>query len=192
MSDEQKEKTAGEQTGLANEHKKSWRDNIGTLIAITTLILAVCATLAAFKAAGYGNKMVLAQNQASDQWAYYQAKSIKETTYQVQRDAFALAAEQSGSRELVKSKMEQYDKEIARYKDEKEQITQEAKKLEQERDVARQLNGSFGQALIFLQIGILLSSLASINKIYAYWYMGLIAGAIGIFLFVGSSLGVTA
>ena len=45
---------------------KTWRDRIPTFIAITTLLLAVCATLASFKAAGFGNKMVLAQSQASD------------------------------------------------------------------------------------------------------------------------------
>ncbi|CQR74836.1 hypothetical protein SOV_08580 [Sporomusa ovata DSM 2662] len=90
----------------------SWKDNIGTFIAVTTVVLAVCATLAAFKAAGYGNKMVLMQSQASDQWAYYQAKSIKETTYQVQRDAMALAAQEAGKIELYKSKLDEYDKEI--------------------------------------------------------------------------------
>ena len=32
--------------------KKTWKERTPTLIAITTLILAVCATLASFKAAG--------------------------------------------------------------------------------------------------------------------------------------------
>lgn len=164
--------------------RKSWKENIGTFIAVTTVILAVCATLAAFKAAGYGNKMVLMQSQASDQWAYYQAKSIKETTYQVQRDAMALAAQEAGKSELYKSKLDEYDKEIARYKQEKKEITDEAKRFEKDRDMAQQFNGKFGQALIFLQIGILLSSLASINKVYLYWYMGLFAGGVGIIMFL--------
>ena len=73
------------------EPKKVWKDRIPTLIAITTLILAVCATLSSFKAGGYSTKMILSQSQASDQWAYYQAKSIKETAYQTQRDALELA-----------------------------------------------------------------------------------------------------
>ena len=34
-------------------------EKLPTLIAITTVILAVCTTLASFKAAGYGNRMVL-------------------------------------------------------------------------------------------------------------------------------------
>ncbi|SDE68669.1 DUF4337 domain-containing protein [Sporomusa acidovorans] len=164
--------------------KKSWKDNISTFIAITTLVLAACATLASFKAAGYGNKMVLAQNQASDQWAYYQAKSIKETTYEVERDTMALAAQQAGNPELYKAKIAEYNREITRYQQEKEDITKAAKRLEQERDNAQHFNGGFGQALIFLQIGILLSSLASINKQYMYWYIGLAVGGVGIIVFL--------
>ncbi|WP_378957050.1 DUF4337 domain-containing protein [Pelosinus sp. sgz500959] len=164
--------------------KKSWKENINTFIAVTTLILAVCATLTAFKAAGYGNKMVLAQSQASDQWAYYQAKSIKETTIQAQRDMVELTMEQTGITERYKEKIIQYDKEIARYKQEKNDITVEAKRLEGIRDASQGYNSNFGQALIFLQIGILLSSLASINKVTFYWYMGLAAGGTGVIMFI--------
>ena len=159
--------------------KKSWKGNLNTFIAITTLILALCATLTAFKAGGYGNKMVLSQNQASDQWAYYQAKSIKETTIQTQRDMMELTMIQTDKAEPYKGKIAQYDKEIARYKQDKAEITAEAKRLEAQRDDAQRYNSNFGQALIFLQIGILLSSLASINKVPYYWYMGLLVGGIG-------------
>jgi hypothetical protein len=163
---------------------KSWKENIGTFIAVTTLILAVCATITGFKASGYGNKMVLAQSQASDQWAFYQAKSIKETNYQVERDAMALAAQDSGKAELYKTKLAEYEDAVARYKAEKEQIADSAKRLENERDTAQRFNGGFGQALIFLQLGILFSSLASINKVHIYWYMGLFTGGIGIVMFL--------
>lgn len=164
--------------------KKSWKENINTFIAVTTLILAVCATLTAFKAAGYGNKMVLAQSQASDQWAYYQAKSIKETTIQTQRDMMELAMEQTGKSEVYREKISQYDKEVARYKQEKNEITAEAKRLESVRDTSQGYNSKFGQALIFLQIGILLSSLSSINKIAFYWYIGLVTGGAGVAMFI--------
>lgn len=164
--------------------KKSWKENINTFIAITTLILAVCATLTAFKAAGYGNKMVLTQSQASDQWAYYQAKSIKETTIQAQLDMLQLTVTQTGNAELYKDMINKYEKDIVRYKQEKNDITVEAKRLENIRDAAQSYNSNFGQALIFLQIGILLSSLASINKVTYYWYMGLLAGGTGMIMFI--------
>lgn len=162
---------------------KSWKDRLPTFIAITTLVLAVCATLATFKAAGYGNRMVLAQSQASDQWAYYQAKSIKETAYQTQRDAMQLLAEQFPSDKTTK-RLAEYDQEIARYKQEKKEIQDEAKRLEAVRDKAQQFNSLFGQALIFLQIGILLSSLSAINKVPYYWYLGSACGSAGVAYFL--------
>lgn len=159
-------------------------EKLPTLIAVTTVILAVCATLASFKAAGYGNKMVLAQSQASDQWAYYQAKSIKETTYQVQRDGLSFIVPPPGREQAHAAKLAEFDKEISRYKAEKKEIMEEAQRLEKERDIARDFNSRFGQSIIFLQIGILLSSLASINKIPYYWYMALVSGGAGVVMFL--------
>ena len=91
-----------------------WKERTPTFIAITTLVLAVCATLSSFKAGGYSTKMVLAQSQASDQWAYYQAKSIKETAYQTQRDAMELAKQSNpASVEAYQAKIAAYDQEVA-------------------------------------------------------------------------------
>ena len=162
-----------------------WKDRIPTFIAITTLILAVCATLSSFKAGGYSTKMVLAQSQASDQWAYYQAKSIKETAYQTQRDAMELAKQSNpASVEAYQAKIAAYDQEVARYKKEKNEIMADAKKLEAARDQYQKHGMRFGEALILLQIGILLSSLASISKNHVYWYGGAIAGAGGVAAFL--------
>ena len=164
--------------------KKTWKDHLTTVIAVTTLLLAACATIASFKAAGYGNRMVLAQNRASDQWAYYQAKSIKETAYQTQRDAMELAKQSNpASVEAYQAKIAAYDQEVARYKKEKNEIMADAKKLEAARDQYQKHGMRFGEALILLQIGILLSSLASISKNHVYWYGGAIAGAGGLVAF---------
>lgn len=161
-------------------------EKLPTLIAVTTLIFAVCATLASFRAAGYGNKMVLAQTQASDQWAYYQAKSIKETLYQVQRDMLEAEMKESSRPEEFQEKLSRFEKEIQRYKEEKNEINNQALAKEQERDLAKEHNSRFGQSLIFLQIGILLSSLASINKIPYYWYASLAGGGTGVVMFLSA------
>lgn len=163
---------------------KTWKDRIPTLIAITTLILAVCATLASFKAAGFGNKMVLAQSQASDQWAFYQAKSIKETAYQTQRDSMELLRQATpGSDAVYKGKIVAYDKEVERYKKEKNEIMADAKKLEAARDNYQEHNSRFGRSLILLQIGILFSSLSTISKNHVYWYAGAGSGIAGVIAF---------
>jgi len=158
-------------------------EKLPTLIAITTVILAVCATLASFKAAGYGNKMVLAQSRASDQWAYYQAKSIKETVFQLQRDTVQIMLRQSTQPDYY-VKIAQYDREISRYNKEKNDIIAQAQSLERERDKAQGFNSRFGQVTMFLQVGILMSSLAAITKTRLYWYISLVSGGAGVTMFL--------
>ena len=88
------------------------------------------------------------------------------------------------SAEAYRAKIAAYDQEVARYKKEKNEIMGDAKKLEAARDLYQKHGMRFGEALILLQIGILLSSLASISKNHVYWYGGAIAGAGGVAAFI--------
>jgi hypothetical protein len=64
--------TAGRES-MAEEKKEPWLN----YLALTTVVFAVCATLSTFKGGGFSTRSVLNQSYAADQWAYYQAKSIK-------------------------------------------------------------------------------------------------------------------
>ena len=64
---------------MADEKKpEDKKDPWLNYLALTTVIFAVCATLSTFKGGGYSTRSVISQAQASDQWAYYQAKSGKQ------------------------------------------------------------------------------------------------------------------
>jgi len=63
---------------LAEEKKEPWLN----YLALTTVIFAVCATLSTFKGGSYSTRSVLSQSQAANQWAFYQAKSIKGYLYE--------------------------------------------------------------------------------------------------------------
>ena len=71
---------------MAEEKKEPWLN----LLALTTIIFAVCATLSTLKGGGYGSKAMISQSQASDQWAFYQAKSIKGYVYDLQKEQFEM------------------------------------------------------------------------------------------------------
>ncbi|MBI4843692.1 MAG: DUF4337 family protein, partial [Nitrospirae bacterium] len=71
---------------MAEEKKESWLN----YLALMTVLLAVCATLSTFKGGGFSTRSVLAQSQASDQWAYYQSKSIKSYMYEMQKEKLEL------------------------------------------------------------------------------------------------------
>ncbi len=170
---------------MAEEKKEPW---LGYL-ALTTVILAVCATLSTFKGGGYSTRSVMSQQQASDLWAFYQAKSIKGNLYQVQSEALKLEIEAlpAGAAaekiKLYKEKLADYDKRVARYTSEQAQIQTDAKKLEAQRDDAQRHGQPFGMAVIFLQVSILLSSIAGLMKRKEVWYCALPIGGLGMIYF---------
>ena len=83
---------------------------------------------------------------------------------------------------------DEYGKKIARYDGEKEAIQKDAKHYEQVRDDAQKHSQVFGIAVIFLQIAILLSSIAALIKKKIVWVIGMAVGIVGIVYFVNGFL----
>jgi len=85
-------------------------------------------------------------------------------------------------------KISDYKKKIEKYEQEKTEIQAKAKQLEEMRDEAQKHSKSFGMAIIFLQIAILLSSISGLLKKKPVWYGGLATGVIGLFFFMDGFL----
>ena len=175
---------------MADNKKEPWLN----YLALSTVILAVCATLSTFKGGGYSTRSVISQAQASDQWAYYQAKSIKENIYQLQRervqldlatlDTHAFPAKAAAYREALDG----YEKKVNKYAKEKIDIEQKAVQLEKQRDDAQKNGKPFGLAVILLQIAILMSSISALIKRKILWYIALPVGLTGIVYFADGFL----
>jgi len=170
---------------MAEEKKEPWLN----YLALTTVVFAVCATLSTLKAGGYSTQSVMLQAQASDQWSYYQSKSIKGYVYELQKEKLELELRTIRSkvpRPVVsdyEKKIESYQKNVERYDKEKEEIKKKAEELETKREEARKHSGAFGLAALFLQIAILLSSIAALMKQKYFWFLGMLTGTIGILYF---------
>src|SRR5207247_10101753 len=65
-----------------DEHRK---DTFTKRVALTAAMYAVFLAIAALGGNNATKEMLLAQQQASDLWAYYQAKSIREHQSRVQK-----------------------------------------------------------------------------------------------------------
>ncbi|SCK09886.1 DUF4337 domain-containing protein [Vogesella sp. LIG4] len=170
---------------MAEEKKEPWL----SYLALTTVILAVCATLSTFKGGGYSTRSVLAQSQASDQWAYYQAKGIKGNLYDVERERLQFeldnlpAGTPAATREHYQQQLKKLGDKVTRYGNERSQIEQEARKLESIRDAAQRQGKPFGVAVIFLQVAILISSVAGLFKRKIIWLAALPVGVLGLVYF---------
>jgi hypothetical protein len=107
------------------EHEAQ-KGGLGQRIAIFTAVLATVGAIVSFlgghtqnEALYYKNEAVLKKTQASNQWNYYQAKSMKQNLAEF---AAGLATDPA--------KAEKYLAEAKRYSDEKKDIQKEAEKLE--------------------------------------------------------------
>ncbi|TWJ33012.1 DUF4337 domain-containing protein [Geobacter argillaceus] len=175
---------------MSDDKKDPWLN----YLALSTVVLAVCATLATFKAGGYSTRSVMSQTQASDQWAYFQAKSVKGYLYEMSREKLELELKsmwgkgQRGRSAEYEKMIAEYGNKIAKYDVEKNQIQKEAKRFERVRDDAQRHGQAFGIAVIFLQIAILLSSIAALLKQKLVWLLGLGIGIVGIVSFTNGFL----
>ena len=170
---------------MAEEKKEPWLN----YLALTTVIFAVCATLSTLKGGGFSTRSVISQAQASDQWAYFQSKSIKGYLYDLQREKLELelkTLKSSAPRPVVaeyQTKIDAYKEKTKKYDEEKEEIKKKAEDLEKQRDDAKTHSGAFGLAAMFLQIAILLSSIAALMKKKLFWILGVAGGCLGLVYF---------
>jgi hypothetical protein len=171
---------------MTEENKDKWL----SWLSLVTVMLALGATLSTLRVGNFSNRSILKQTQASNQWSYYQAKSIKGYLYELQREKIEMDLKTlpaSAPKELadaMQKKIQDYTAEINRYDQEKKEIQASAKKLEEERDQAQKHSQAFGFAVIFLQLAILLSSIAALMKKKPVWLLGMALGALGVACFV--------
>ena len=172
---------------MAEEKKEKWM----TYMAITTILIAVAATLSTFKGGGFSTRSLLNQTLASDQWAFFQSKSIKSYIYDMRRENLEIQVasleKQKGNESLIEKyngMIADYIQKAKTYDSEKEAINKVAKGYENIREESKLHSGKFGIAVIFLQISILLSSIATLSKKKFVWISGLILGVIGILYFI--------
>ncbi len=159
-----------------------------TWVALTATVLAVLAAIASLRAAGYSTKVQLATTREANQWAYYQAKSVKEHSYALNRDMLAAVRLQEAKnpklQKFLTDKIKEYEGEVARYDKEKGQIKKDAEDIQKEQEVYKQKNGNFALAVMLLQIAIMCSAVGALIKKKIMWLLGLILGGWGLYYFV--------
>jgi len=156
-------------------------------VALTTAIYAVFLAITALGGNNAMKEMLLAQQQSSDQWAFYQAKVIREHLYRSQKLRLELdLLEKEGLKPEVKKRyealMEQMAKEEERFRAEKKDIEKDARKLERERDVNRNKDPYFDYAEVLLQIAIVASSIAILASSAPMYYFSMVCAGLGVLL----------
>jgi len=170
---------------MSEEKKEPWL----SFVALTTVILAVCATLSTFKSGGFSTKSVISQEQATDQWSFFQAKSIRESLHVLQKENLEIQIsllnkeEKPDALKKYQDALAKAEKNVEKYEQQKKEIEAKAREFEHARDLAQRNGKPFGIAVIFFQIAILLCSISALFKRKPLWFLALGVGAVGLLYF---------
>jgi hypothetical protein len=163
-------------------------------IALTTAVLAAFAAVAALQAGSTVNEALVLkteatrlQAQASDQWAYYQAKGVKAAVQEATRTTWEVAG---------KGIPRKHEEQIAKYAQEQAEIMKAAQEKERERDeksaeadVHLHHHHRFANTVALFQVSIALGALSALTRSRPLWWGSVLLGLSGIGLFVFAFLG---
>ena len=142
-------------------------------VALSTAILAVLAAIAGLLSGKHANEAMMAQIEASDQWAFYQAKGIK-------------AAVLDAKVTLTGEPTEKDKQKAEKYSEEQGEIQKEAREKEGEAKGNFHQHEVFARAVTMFQIAIAIAAISALTKRRRYWLLSMGLGVVGcVFLVLG-------
>jgi uncharacterized protein DUF4337 len=160
------------------EHAEHARHNPNLApVSLTMAILAV--VLAAVTLMGHRTETeeIVLQNKVADQWAFYQAKNIRRHTDQALAEMSMFLPTQN---QAASAKFQQkYQAEAERYSGDQKDAEATAHELEQETDHERRRADRFDLAEVFLEIGLVITSITLLSGRPRFWYAGIVLGIVG-------------
>jgi hypothetical protein len=155
-------------------------------VSLTMAVLAVLVAAATLLGHRAHTEEVVLQAKSSDQWAYYQAKNIREHQDELFADlSAAVAAKDAAAMDKFRDKSAQ---EAERYKHDKAEIQDEARKLEEEVKMERHRANRYDLAEVFLEIGLVITSITLLSGKRIFWHVGIGFSVIGVALAVTGAL----
>ena len=160
--------------GSRSEREAKIKDKAGMVINVFALLLAVNA----YFAGSYSSLILNNTIKANDTWAFYQAKSMKQTMAEYARDD-AIRAKDTKRAEQLTAKIDRYENEP---KDGKKDLMVKARALEAERDAAKLRSPWLGYASTAYQMAIVLLSASILAVSMPLFWGSFVVAGIGIFL----------
>ncbi len=152
----------------AEESKEKW----ALYVALSTAFMAVFAAVSGLVAGHHANEAMLEQIKSSNQWAYYQAKSIKSDIV-ISTDS--IVAKLSG-----KSAPEADIQKLDRYEKEKETIKLNAEEGEKKSEHHLEIHNILARAVTLFQIAIAMAAIAILTRKKFLWVISIIMALAGI------------
>jgi hypothetical protein len=179
MPDEIEVPTEHLHEAIKEEHEKeghgggSWISQV----ALSSALIAVAAAIAALLAGHHANEAMLEQMQATDQWAFYQAKGIKATVLDSKLQLLTALGKETRPEDAAK---------VSGYEGEQKKIEETGHELEASSRKHMEHHNVLARAVTVFQIAIAMAAIAVLIRRRPLWYMSMLLGIAGtVFLIQG-------
>jgi hypothetical protein len=147
-------------------------------VAFTMALLAVLVAITTVLGHRTHTEAILTQNQATDQWNFYQAHKIRASDTELISDLLGVVtiADQHAADKLAKSYAEHQSKWAQDLKDAQDK----AEALETRVEAAEARASRFDLAEALLEIGLVITSVTLLTRSRIYWYLGIVFSIAGV------------
>ena len=158
-----------------NEEAEKAREPFDKRVALSMAIIAALLAIVSVLGHLLSNEELLAQQRASDQWAFYQAKDIRRYDSEIALDF--LKAMKDGS---LAERVQHYSENAEKYDHDRAEIQKEATQLQEESKLKGRQALRLETSEVFLEVGIVFASLAILTKRTIVWGTSLVSAAAGV------------
>ena len=143
-------------------------------VALSTALLAVFAAIAGLLSGKHANEAMMNQIEASDQWSYYQAKSVKAALLDAKMSLATVTDEKDHAK-------------AARYEEEQTEIKSEAERKQADAKSNFHRHEVYARGVTMFQIAIAVAAISALTKKRRFWLVSLLFGAAGcVFVMLGA------
>ena len=161
------------------EHHHDHGDNPLVIpVSLTISILAVLVAVVTLLGHRAHTEELSKETQAASRWTQYQAKSIRQHEAEDTSDIVNLVA--ALDKEKGEALRKKYEKQLEHYASDKEDVSEQAKELEAERDLSARRANRFDGGEALLEIGLVICSITLLAKNRGFWFAGMAIGAAGV------------
>ena len=170
--------TSEELQELQEQAEHAQHDRSLAPVSLTMAVLAVLVAAVSLLGHRSHTEEVILQNKATDQWAYYQAKNIRRHSEEMFLDTLSL----STAKEQATKLQQKYTQDIERYRNDQKEIEEKARDLEKEVVFERNRADRFDLGEVFLEMGLVITSITLLTRRRVFWGVGSALAAVGIVL----------
>jgi Pyruvate/2-oxoacid:ferredoxin oxidoreductase gamma subunit len=154
-----------------DHHAEHAKDTFVSNVAVSTALIAAFAAICSLLAGDHANEAMLSQIESSDQWSYYQAKSIKAAITGTKIALYEAQGRQPDAKDV---------KELEKYRGEEEKIKVDAQTAGKESKEHMDRHKLLAKGVTLLQIAIAVGAISALTRRRAIWVVSLVFGLVGV------------